>query len=132
MIIASELKAAKEAENALMREIGRHGYNQEAMFAIRLAAEEALVNAVRHGNGFDPDKQVHIEYQVDPHKVVLTVTDQGAGFDLAAIPDPTLDENLEKPSGRGIMLMRAYMDEVEYSKCGARVRMVKCNKPDGL
>jgi serine/threonine-protein kinase RsbW len=70
---------------------------------------------------------VEVIYQVGPRETSITIIDQGRGFDPSSVPDPRADENLEKPCGRGIMLMRAYMDEVDFSPKGNRVRMVKRN-----
>ena len=95
-----------------------------AAFAIRLALEEALVNAFRHGNRSDPAKRVHLTASIDAHQARFEIRDEGPGFDLTAVPDPTEEENLEIPSGRGIMLMRAYMSEVEYVTPGNILRMV--------
>ncbi len=106
------------------RALDQCGYEDGAKFAIRLAVEEAIVNAFRHGNQLDPSKVVRFRASIDAREVVLEVEDQGPGFDPAAIPDPTEDENLEIPSGRGVMLIRAYMSEVEYLPPGNRVRMV--------
>ena len=127
MVIASDLKEAKRAEDVLVSEVQRHDYSEASTFAIKLALEEGLTNAIRHGNRFDPDKQIHVTFEIDSNRVVITITDQGDGFDPGGIPDPTLDENLEKPAGRGIMLMRAYMDEVCFSQRGTRLKMIKRN-----
>ncbi len=129
LIISSDLKAAGKVEQRLLREVARRGYGEAAVFALKLAVEEGLNNAIRHGNGFDPKKKVRIEFDIDEHRAVVTITDDGAGFNPAVVPDPTADENIEKPCGRGIMLMRVYMDEVEYSVRGNQVRMVKFNTP---
>ena len=110
----------------MLGELEQYGYDDVAAFAVKLALEESLNNAIKHGNGLDAGKTVEINYEIDPRCVRITVVDQGGGFDPAGVPDPTADENLEKPCGRGIMLMRAYMDEVCYSSCGNQVRMVKC------
>lgn len=101
-----------------------HGYADEALFAIRLALEEALVNAIRHGNRHVQDGQVEFVWSVTPDEARFEVLDQGEGFDPDSVPDPTTDENLEIPSGRGIMLMKAYMTEVEFVGPGNRLRMV--------
>ena len=100
------------------------GYGEAAAFAIRLALEEALVNGFRHGNKGDPDKQVTVRCSIDPKTVALEVEDEGEGFDPGSVPDPTAEENIEIPSGRGIMLMRAYMSSVEYLPPGNRLRIV--------
>ena len=99
------------------------GYSQECCFAIRLALEEALINAIKHGNRLNRAKNITVSAEVDDEVVAVTVADEGEGFDSDHLPDPTADENIEKPCGRGIM--RAYMDDVIYSKCGSKVRIVK-------
>lgn len=131
MVIDSDLRAAGKAEEAILAEVAGHGYGEACRFAIRLALEEGLNNAIRHGNRSDPSKRVEVIYEITPREASITIVDQGAGFDPQAVPDPRADENLEKPTGRGIMLMMAYMDEVEYSPKGNRVRMVKRNTGKG-
>jgi serine/threonine-protein kinase RsbW len=125
MVIPSEFEAARSVEQLVLDELGQHGYGDSATFAVKLALEESLNNAIKHGNGGDASKTIEVSYDVDPHRVKITVTDEGGGFDPGCVPDPTVDENLEKPSGRGIMLMRFYMDEVSYNSSGSQVRMVK-------
>ncbi len=123
--ISSELSSARQVEQRLITELRRQNYPDDCLFAVRLALEEALSNAIKHGNRLDPEKTVTVRFSVEPEKVQLIVTDQGQGFDPAAVPDPTTDERLEDPSGRGITLMRAYMDEVIYNSRGNEVRLVK-------
>ena len=127
MVIHSELEAARRAENRLLDEVARNGYSEAATFAIKLAVEEAINNAIKHGNKFDSTKTVDLSYRVTARQAVITVTDEGSGFNFHSLPDPTADENLEKPTGRGVMLMLAYMDEVVFNKKGNQVRMVKKN-----
>jgi len=127
MVIRSDLKAARDVEDAVVAEVRRCGFSESTAFAVKLAMEEGINNAIRHGNGYDPNKTVEVAYEIDAGKVVIVVTDQGQGFDPAGVPDPTIDENIEKPSGRGIMLMRRYMDEVCFNERGNQVRMVKWN-----
>lgn len=126
--IASNFEEAAKVQNAILDEVGKFGYSEPSVFAIKLAMEECLNNAIRHGNKMDESKTVRVEYEADASKVRIVVTDEGGGFDPLDVPDPTADENLEKPSGRGIMLMRVYMDSVEYSPDGSRVVMVKHNR----
>ncbi len=125
LTISSELASARKVEQHLITELRRHNYPDECLFAVRLALEEALSNAIKHGNGLDPDKTVTVKFSVAPERIHLIITDQGQGFDPDSVPDPTTDEHLEDPSGRGITLMRAYMDEVVYNSRGNEVRMVK-------
>ncbi len=109
----------------ILEEAETHGYEGECLFSIRLSLEEALINAIRHGNDFDESKTVRVDYDINDERIEIIVTDEGQGFDYNDVPDPTADENLEKPSGRGVMLIRTFMDEVEYSDEGRCVRMVK-------
>lgn len=127
LVIPSELDAAGEAERKLLDEVARHGYSEASTFAIKLALQEGICNAIKHGNRFDADKTVEITFDVDCDKAVVIISDEGEGFEPGGLPDPTADENLEKPTGRGIMLMRAYMDEVRFNERGNQVQMVKRN-----
>lgn len=113
-----------ELQIALMNAVEDAGYPKPARFAIKLAFEEALMNAFHHGHeGLGEDVEVHVEYAVAPGEVIIRVEDQGPGFDPGGVPDPTLDENLALPSGRGIMLMKAYMTAVEHNETGNRVEL---------
>ncbi|MGP1311081.1 MAG: ATP-binding protein, partial [Phycisphaerales bacterium] len=115
----------ERVEKAILEAVERHGYPEASRFALRLAIEEAIVNAFRHGHKtLDEDKPVEVEWRIDDSACTITVRDQGPGFQPEAIPDPTLDENLDVPSGRGIMLMRAYMSSVEFNDKGNAVTMV--------
>jgi len=127
VVIPSELGAARKAERTVLGEVAKRGYSEGATFAIKLAVEEAINNAIKHGNKFDPAKVVEVTFDVGAEQTVILVTDQGEGFDPDSLPDPTADENLEKPTGRGVMLMRAYMDEVRFNQKGNQVRMTKRN-----
>lgn len=89
-------------------------YPDKVVFGIRLALEEGLVNAIKHGNHYDPNKSVSVTYYVTQDQIAIEIEDEGEGFDPEQVPDSTLSENLEKPNGRGLLLMRHYMDVVEY------------------
>lgn len=104
------------------------GFTEDDVFGIHLALEEAATNAVKHGNDDDPDKKVNIEYLVTDKIFDITITDQGTGFKPCRVPDPRKDENLFKLGGRGLLLMRAYMDVVEYNEDGNSVHMSKLKK----
>jgi serine/threonine-protein kinase RsbW len=101
------------------------GYSERDVFAVRLAMEEALVNAIKHGNGGDPGKEVRVSYEVTDERVLAEVEDQGPGFDPTSVPDPLLPENMERPCGRGLLLIRAYMTWVRYNDRGNRVTLCK-------
>jgi serine/threonine-protein kinase RsbW len=95
------------------------------VFSIKLALEEALINAIKHGNQMDRAKKVRVLYRVSPYHFEVEVKDEGSGFDPSDVPDPTAVENLERPCGRGLMLMRHYMTEVAYTSTGNCVVMSK-------
>ncbi len=100
------------------------GYAEASRFAVRLAIEEAIVNAFKHGHkGLGRDETVFVEYDVKPEAISIVVTDKGPGFEPGAVPDPTSEENLMKTSGRGLLLMRAYMTEVSHNETGNQIRM---------
>ena len=125
VVIHSELQAARRVAQDILQRVEAHGYAADVCFAIRLALEEALINAVKHGNRCDRGKKITVCADVDGERTSITIVDEGPGFDPAKLADPTADENLEKPGGRGIMLIRAYMDEVAHSPRGNEIRMVK-------
>lgn len=125
MVISSNLNEARRLEEQLLREVARFGYEEADTFAIKLALEEGLVNAIKHGNRYDQKKTVRVESRIDENEAAFTITDEGRGFRLDNVPDPTADENLERPCGRGLMLIRAFMDEVSYNDTGNQVRLVK-------
>ncbi|MBN1511698.1 MAG: ATP-binding protein [Phycisphaerae bacterium] len=123
--IPSTLRAAREPEDAILREAESLGYAEETLFAVKLALEEAMTNAVKHGNGCDPNKRVTVRYLVTDEKIEVIVCDEGGGFEPSGVPDPTTPDRLPLPNGRGIMLMRAYMDHVAYRRNGTEVYMMK-------
>jgi serine/threonine-protein kinase RsbW len=125
MVIPSRLTELPGVQEAVIREAEALGYGKEEVFAIRLSLDEAVTNAIHHGNCNDPEKQVAIEYQVDEQAVRITVSDEGEGFCPEELPDPTLEDNLATPSGRGVMLIQVYMTEVTYNPCGNSISMVK-------
>ena len=129
IIVPNDLVAAKEPERLILSDAEAHGYCENATFAIKLALEEAMTNAFRHGNNCDPDKHIRVRFDVNPERIQIEISDEGGGFDPDCVPDPTQPEFIDRPHGRGIMLMRAYLDEVEYSECGKTVRLVKLKKP---
>lgn len=117
------------AQQSIFAAIEQRQYDPTSRFAIRIAFEEALINAFKHGNHNNPAKTVAIDCLVDDRQIVLRIEDQGEGFAVTAVPDPTQEENLEIPSGRGIVLMRSFMTSVEFNERGNCVRMVY-EKPD--
>ncbi|MHC4717031.1 MAG: ATP-binding protein [Planctomycetota bacterium] len=124
-VIPTDLQAARSCAEQFLAKVEAQGYSEAELFAVRLALEEALINAIKHGNRSDPDKTITVAVEMNGEDVAITVTDEGSGFDPDHVPDPTADENLEKPCGRGIMLMRVYMDDVTFNDRGNQVRMIK-------
>ena len=90
-----------------------------------MAMEEAILNAIRHGNQCQPDTFVHIVIELDAVQFTGTVTDEGAGFDPEDVPDPTDDSNLDKCTGRGVMLIKHFVDKATYNACGNSVSLSK-------
>ena len=109
----------------LNAELNSHRYNPHDTFAVRTGFEEAVTNAIAHGNAGDANRAAAIDLAVGESKVEITIEDEGPGFDAARLEDPTVEKNLLKESGRGVMLIRSFMDEVHYNGEGNRVRLVK-------
>jgi serine/threonine-protein kinase RsbW len=124
-VIASDPLEASRIQRDIEGRLAAHHFDEREIFGIRLALEEALINAIKHGNGLDRSKRVHIRYHVQAQRFDIAIADEGGGFDPNAVPDPCADENLERPSGRGLLLMRHYMTEVIYHPPGNRLTMSK-------
>ena len=129
--ICSDPAEAHRVQDEIEQALKEHEYTEKEIFSIKLALEEALVNAIKHGNGLDPQKEVQVACQISDEKVRIIIEDEGNGFRPQDVPDPTDDENLEKPCGRGIMLMRAFLSVVEYNERGNRVVLEKNRDDDG-
>jgi len=123
--IPSDTAEAREVQERIVANLEERGFPMRDVFGVRLALEEALVNAIKHGNRMDPSKTVRIGWRICQDDVQIEVEDQGEGFDVTDVPDPTEDENLNKPGGRGIMLMRSFMNFVQYNETGNIVVMTK-------
>jgi serine/threonine-protein kinase RsbW len=123
--IPSDTVAGQALQEQILRQLEDLQFGEHDLFGVRLALEEALVNAIKHGNRLDPAKNVRVQWCVDHERVVIEIEDEGEGFDPGDVPDPTADENLERPCGRGIHLMRAFMTSIEYYDRGNRVVLIK-------
>lgn len=117
-------------EEQILAGVDQHGYPRSSRFAIKLALEEAVTNAFKHGHRDCPDRPIRVAWEIGPDRVRIEVEDFGPGFRPEEVPDPTLDENLALPSGRGLMLIRAYMTEVRHNPEGNRVTMEYRRAPD--
>ncbi len=116
--IPSDTAAGQAVQERIVNRLEELEFPPRDVFGMRLALEEALVNAIKHGNGMDPEKSVRVTCRIDEAMVRVEIEDEGPGFDVSDVPDPTAEENLERPCGRGIMLMRAFMTRVEYNSKG--------------
>jgi serine/threonine-protein kinase RsbW len=123
--IPSRTSEGKRILDGVLRQLEAENWFPHEIFGVHLAMEEALVNAIKHGNRFDDAKQVQVVCKLSPEKFYLQVSDEGTGFRVEEVPDCTEDDNLEKSSGRGIMLMRNFMSRVEYNASGNCVTMEK-------
>ena len=123
--IPSEVEAGRDVLQAMLSQLETLGWSERDVFGIHLSVEEALVNAIRHGNQLQPEKLVRFECRLSPESLWVRISDEGEGFDPADVPDPTDPEQLEAPSGRGIMLMRNFMSKVDFSNGGTTVTMEK-------
>jgi len=103
----------------------QQGFAAKEVFGTRLALEEAVVNAIRHGHRNDTSKCVDIHFQISPRQLLVEIHDQGPGFDPDGLPDPLAPENLERPGGRGVFLIRQYMTWVQYNETGNTVTLCK-------
>lgn len=123
--IPSDTGEGRKIVSTLLAHLEAEKWDENDVFGVHLAFEEAIVNAIKHGNQMDPNKRVHVRMQSSATSVRIEIRDEGPGFVPEEVPDPTDDENLEVPSGRGIMLMRNFMSRVEYCEKGNQVVMEK-------
>jgi serine/threonine-protein kinase RsbW len=128
LCVHSRLSACHEVRPVVERMVSwmaAVGYEPSECMGMRLALEEALVNALRHGHRFDPAKLVRVRFRVDAYEALAEVEDEGPGFDPDSVPDPTAAENLEKPSGRGLLLMRHFTTWLRFHGRGNRVTLCR-------
>jgi serine/threonine-protein kinase RsbW len=123
----STLETVDHAEESATRIATELGFPDDEVMQISMAVREGAVNAVLHGNAYAPDKKVTLAFEHTPEDLVITIRDQGRGIDLGCIPNPLAPENLLKTSGRGIFLMRSFMDVVEIrpSQTGTEIKLIK-------
>ncbi len=125
IVISSIPREVAHVENAILPVLENKGWGQRAVFGIQLALEEAAINSIKHGNELDDTKRVTVSFGVDEERCVISIADEGPGFDPDALPDPTEADNLLATSGRGVALIRAYMDEVRFNESGNEITMIK-------
>ncbi|MFH1615427.1 MAG: ATP-binding protein [Planctomycetota bacterium] len=125
IVVESKASSLEKVYNEVFAHVQANHYSCDDIFGIHLSMEEAFVNAVKHGNRADATKKIKIDYSITAEKVEISITDEGNGFDPRFLPDPRVNENIYKPGGRGVLLIRSFMDLVEYNRKGNCVRMVK-------
>ena len=123
--IPSRTQAAEQIIDALLAQLEAEKWHSSEVFGVHMAVEEALVNAIKHGNKEDPSKSVSVLVQTSPRQLRVEIVDEGAGFNPEQVPDPTSPELLNKPHGRGLMLMHSYMTHVQYNGRGNELVMEK-------
>ena len=126
--LESTLASVDQAEEIVMREAAKAGFDEDDQHQIGMAVRECTVNAVVHGNRYNKNKKVHLEIERSSTGMTVTIGDEGDGFDLASLPDPLAPENLLRQSGRGLLLIRAFMDDLDLHPRpggGTEVRLVK-------
>ncbi len=130
--LESTLESVNKAEQTAMQFAAKTGFDADTCDNIALAVREAAVNAVLHGNEYDPNKKVTVSYEALEDSLIIKIADQGKGLKEEEVPDPLSPENLLKRSGRGIFLIRSFMDEVDIRglEPGTEVTMVKHLKPN--
>jgi serine/threonine-protein kinase RsbW len=123
----STLETVDSAEQTANRVASESGFDEDEVLQISMAVREATVNAVLHGNAYDPDKKVELEFERTENDLVITIRDQGKGLDENKIPNPLEPDNLLKTSGRGIFLIRSFMDDVQItpSQSGTEIKLIK-------
>jgi len=128
VLLESTLESVDNAEELVLEIARQAGFPEDELHKISMAVRETVVNAVVHGNHYSAHKKVHLSASMDGNRLLIVVGDEGAGFDLDSIPDPLAEENLLHQSGRGLLLIRAFVDEFQVRKrvpVGTEVQLVK-------
>jgi len=123
MQISSQPESINLVEKLIDEIKQEHDIHEECYGNMLVAVTEAVNNAIQHGNKYDPDKMVSINYEIDTDQISFTISDEGSGFDYMNLPDPTDPENLEKPTGRGVFLMKHLADQIIFAENGKVVEL---------
>lgn len=124
-VIPSDTSVGLEIQEEIIAAAEASEFSARDIFSLRLALSEGITNAIRHGNRMSPDKQVEIQWTITADKIRVVIRDEGEGFNPDDIIDPTEEENLERPGGRGVMLMKSFMDQVLYNEKGNQLTLEK-------
>ena len=123
----STLESVNKSEEMADQQAARAGLDEDTRGGFSMAVREAMINAVLHGNAYDTAKRVNLSFEQNGQELIVTIIDEGKGFIPEEVPDPLAPENLLKTSGRGIFLIRSFMDEVQIhpSQTGTEIKLVK-------
>ncbi len=127
----STLASVNMAEDEAELWARRAGFDEDIIGNVAMSVREAAVNAVLHGNGYDPEKHICVSFETTPRVLAIRIADQGTGLDPESLPDPLAPENILSGSGRGIFLIRAFMDEVHFRQLspGNEITLIKYRVP---
>lgn len=123
--IPGNSSAGSALQERIVKEMEQFSYSMRDVFAIRLSFEEGFTNAVRHGNKLDESKSVYVSCRINESRLQIQIRDEGEGFNPDAVPDPTNEVFIERPTGRGLLLIRTYMSHCEYCDNGRSLIMVR-------
>lgn len=125
--LESSLDSVNKVEETAEQMAKKAGVDEDELFKITMAVREAAVNAVLHGNSYDPEKRITASFENTGDSLIIRIADQGKGIDPADLPDPLAPENLLRGSGRGIFLIRSFMDEVHFKQLnpGTELTLIK-------
>ena len=133
VFLASTLDSVDDAENLVLKAAQEVGFGDDDLHKIGMAVRETVVNAVIHGNRYNSRKRVHLQVLKGDDRITITVADEGNGFEPRSVPDPLAEENLLQQSGRGILLIRAFVDDYQMQRmapAGTEVKLVKYLRHD--
>src|SRR6202140_3585773 len=128
VVLDTQVESVNLAEERCLRVGEAAGFDEEMCYRIGMSVREGVINAFHYGNQERPEKKIHLAVDLTPEKLVIHVMDEGKGFKLSDVPDPLAEENILSTSGRGIFLMRAFMDEFDVvpgTTGGAEIVMAK-------
>jgi len=133
-VLDSTLESVDQAERLTLEVARESGFGEEDLDRIGMSVRECMVNAVVHGNRYNAKKKVRLSLSRTPERLTIRIADQGEGFDPDAVPDPVATDNLFRQSGRGVFLMKTFMDDLQVRRLesGTEVTLVKNLAPKGM